>query len=131
MKRSSALTPLSHEHHAALVTAKRIRDLKAESEREIIEYWQAKREIIKQQLSEHFKVEEGHLLPLLSKGAQDMAQRLTAEHEIMLSLLESEQGETALEFSEMLKNHVRFEERELFPWLEEQYGNDVLLEVMA
>lgn len=130
MKRSAALTPLSHDHHTALVTAKRIRDLKIESEREITEYWLAKREVIRTQLVSHFETEEQSLLPLLSEEANEMAERLRNEHAEMLAMLESEQGNTALAFSELLKSHVRFEERELFPWLEQQYGESALLETM-
>lgn len=126
MKRTKALTSLSHDHHRALVTAKRIKDMKQRSEDEITEYWLAKREVIFSELQQHFYEEEERLLPLLNDDSKEMGQRLLWDHHTMLRLLKSTEADDALLFSQILKDHVRFEERELFPWLEAMYDESAL-----
>lgn len=111
MKRTPALAGLSREHHTALVLAQRIAagvlsaaDLQLRFERE---------------LAPHFRAEEALLLPLLTAaGATDLAGRTRREHDEMRRLAAAaEQGEGAAlaAFAALLREHVRFEERALFP----------------
>lgn len=126
MKRAKALINLSRDHHKALVTAKQIKTLKADSDSEISNYWDAKREIIRSELEQHFTEEERALSPLLLESAEHLNQRIISDHNELLRLLSSKNIDDALQFSELLKAHVRFEERELFPWLQNQYTESEL-----
>lgn len=130
MKRSKALIPLSKDHHKALVSAKRISDLQTQAEQEITEYWNVKREVLKAELQPHFLAEEHVLGPLLEENGESFKERLLAEHQMLLSLLDKQGSHYAFKFSELLKKHVRFEEREMFPWLEANYSEDELKQVM-
>lgn len=122
MKRSAELRGLSDDHHRALVLAKRakqvtvqkdnngVRDLGAEIRRE----WDAG-------LAHHFAVEEAHLLPpVCAAGGYALASRIERDHTVIQHLvLEGPFDEARLrEFAERLSDHVRFEERELFPYAE-------------
>ncbi|QDX82051.1 hypothetical protein B9N43_12825 [Denitratisoma sp. DHT3] len=111
MKRAAALAGLSREHHTALVLAQRIAagtlspaDLQARFERE---------------LEPHFRAEEAALLPLLAAaGAGALAERTRREHDGMrrlLALVLAGDAAALAAFGGALRDHVRFEERELFP----------------
>lgn len=122
MKRSEHLIPLSHDHHVALVVANRLKSsLNQFDQTDALEYWEEIRGQYKQDLLKHFEVEENELLPLLdgvSEKASMLAINIIADHTKMRNLLSSHDLSAAVEFAELLKKHVRFEERELFPWLE-------------
>ncbi len=126
MKRVDALIPLSHEHHAGLVISNRINRLKSDAEAEIKDYWLAKREIIKADMIAHFEKEERYLLPLMSASNAVFSERLLQEHKALLACLESDSATSAIQFAEQLKAHIRFEERELFPWLEKHISSEML-----
>jgi len=131
MKRAEALIPLSHDHHKALVTVKRINDLQREAEREVNEYWLAKREVLYRELKSHFDQEERSLLPLLIGEGESLAYRLVADHNKLLAFLDGDDPSIVDRFAELLKEHVRFEERNLFPWLELNYEKEELARAMA
>lgn len=122
MKRSEHLIPLSHDHHVALVVANRLKSsLNQFDQTDALEYWEEIRGQYKQDLLKHFEVEENELLPLLdgvSEKASMLAINIIVDHTKMRNLLSSHDLSAAVEFAELLKKHVRFEERELFPWLE-------------
>ena len=64
MKRSSELTPLSHDHHQALFVAQRLRraDHEAEAAVELLKFWE-------EYGRRHFEVEEGvRLAPSLVRA---------------------------------------------------------------
>ncbi len=124
MKRSAALTPLSHDHHVALEVALRLRratdeDLGAAVER-FAAFWHPTG-------LRHFAVEEellpGALPPRQAGWGAEIA-RMRAEHERLRALarmLEEDGTDrlaTAHELGTLLNDHVRFEERELFVLLE-------------
>lgn len=122
MKRSPALTPLSHDHHQALVVAQRLR--RAEEvdgpRSAFLRFWVTDG-------SAHFRIEEEVLLPIWSMlGCADAEHvaRIAGEHlAIRAAALELESDQVGIDFlhrlGELLGTHVRFEERELFPAIEE------------
>lgn len=123
MKRSEALQPLSREHHTALTLAKACEravqsgvaaQVSAACQRAILAF--------AEELEPHFQIEEQTLLPLLNgAGKQPLLQRTLAEHQQLRALLEGlrQNDAAALDsFGKGLADHVRFEERELFPALE-------------
>lgn len=129
MKRDARLRRLSTEHHHALVLARElsrhatagtsdapvVRDLRARFERE---------------LQPHFRVEEQLLLPALRALGEDaLAARVEADHSALRAhLAAAERGEPGhlASFAERLTEHVRFEERELFPSCEARLPGAVL-----
>ena len=124
MKRSPALQPLSREHHTALTLAKACEHA-AQSGDAIIVAQACERAILAytNELDAHFRIEEQTLLPLLSNAAtQILVQRTLQDHEQLrglLAALQQNNAEALGNFGKLLTTHVRFEERELFPVIEE------------
>jgi hemerythrin-like domain-containing protein len=122
MKRAEALRPLSREHLVALLAAKKLREAEdlAEAERLFLAFWEDDGQ-------RHFRVEEEVLLPTWAlHGEIDRAwvARMLEEHlAIRREALRLAAGEASLEeireLGTLLHDHVRFEERQLFPLVEE------------
>jgi iron-sulfur cluster repair protein YtfE (RIC family) len=123
MKRNPSLQPLSREHHTALSLANAcVRAAQSGDATTVAQACQRAILAYTQELAAHFSIEEQSLLPLL-QGAETQAlvQRTLAEHQQLRGLLERlRQNETEAlnSFGTYLMAHVRFEERELFPVLE-------------
>lgn len=132
MKRSEALKPISREHHHTLFVAKEVKDLadtEVDKAREIlVEYWQAEG-------SPHFRIEEEVLLPGSNVGGPaedaDVARMLSEHLEIRRRMARVEAGEGDIaelkETAAMMRDHCRFEERELFPRIESQMSEEELI----
>lgn len=131
MRRSEALKPLSREHHHALFVAKEVRDADesgAGAARDaLLEFWQDEGAL-------HFRIEEEVLLPgsgLAGPDRDGEVARMLSEHlEIRRRFARVESGGadlTALkDLAGLLRDHVRFEERELFPRIEREMTDDDL-----
>ncbi|HEU0188860.1 MAG TPA: hemerythrin domain-containing protein [Gallionella sp.] len=123
MKRSTALQPLSREHHTALTLSKACcRAAQSGAADQVSAACQRAIQAFTNELEPHFLIEERSLLPLLKDAdAQPLVQRTLADHQQLRALLKGlQQNEAdALDsFGNCLSAHVRFEERELFPALE-------------
>ena len=123
MKRHPALVPLSHEHHHNLSFAQRLRRAclnDNDAERAVL------LDIFRQQyaapLEQHFQLEEAWLLPHLE---ETRGKRLLAEHRELRELAAAPSA-APLRLADALIAHVRFEERELFPWLEQHLSAERL-----
>jgi hemerythrin-like domain-containing protein len=120
IKRSKQLAPLSREHHDGLLFAWKIKqgiDNKAPLEKMrqyALWYW-------RHHIKPHFFQEEKILLPYLPAG-HPMAARLQEEHdqvrELILGLDEEVDKRTLIILCNLLNAHIRFEERELFGYME-------------
>lgn len=125
MKRSPVLQPLSREHHAALKLAKACERAAASGDAaRVSDVCRRVADEFRDELVPHFRVEESELLPLLEAAERgSLAERTLAEHAQLRALSESLQqcGDAGAlaRFGICLSAHVRFEERELFPALEE------------
>jgi hemerythrin-like domain-containing protein len=128
VKRSHALTPLSHDHHDALVAAQSLRRAADASEAAaaFLSFW-------RDHGSRHFRVEEEVLLPLwahLGEVDERAAKRLAREHlrirTMAIAVAEGASLETIHALGEELAAHVRFEERELFPAIEKALEPEAL-----
>ena len=110
MRRDPRLVPLSREHHAPLRLG---RQLIAGKGRDALRG-------MLPALQAHFAEEERSLLPLLRAGGQTLlAERLLAEHRAFGPLFaDALEGTREAETGRALVDHVRFEERELFPAVE-------------
>jgi len=129
MKRSEELRPLSMEHHVALVLVKHALKAVDEDDEAINNAWYELKTKFETELNDHFKKEEKLLLPLMKEaGAEELVNRILKEHQSMRSLILKEQisREGLKEFAELLKAHVRFEERELFVVAEQSLSSENL-----
>ena len=128
MKRSAALQPLSREHHTALTLAKACeRASQSGAADQVHAACQRAIRAFATELEPHFLAEEQSLLQLLKDAeAQPLVQRTLADHRQLRALLkglEQNDADALGRFARCLSDHVRFEERELFPALESVLSN--------
>jgi hypothetical protein len=137
MKREPALRPLSRDHHQALVVAQRLGRADeanaGEQQRAFVDFWH-------EHGLRHFQIEEEVLLPAYS-GFGDVTEpavvRVLTDHvEIRRMAHELEQdGNPSVaslrELGKRLGDHVRHEERVLFPLIEAALPADRLSSLAA
>jgi hemerythrin-like domain-containing protein len=134
MKRSPQLSPLSRDHHRALEVALRLRRAGEDDVADVVAafatFW-------RDHGLPHFEQEEEILLPALGDDEPEVrsaAQRVRDEHASLRELAERLGPEpddvgTARQLGTLLHDHVRFEERILFPLAEERLPPDELDEI--
>jgi len=132
MKRGEALRALSHQHHQGLFAALQLkragRETAAEARKAFLDFFE-------REGSRHFRAEEEFLLPAFARhtGPDDPAiVRVLTEHVDLRGrgqdLERSPHPDPAAlrELGERLESHIRFEERVLFPLVEEALPLDEL-----
>lgn len=129
MKRAEALRPLSREHLTALLVAKELREADDldEATQVFLGFWQDDGQ-------RHFRVEEEVLLPTWAAHAEfdrSGVSRMLDEHlAIRREALLLGSGKLSLEevrkLGVLLHDHVRFEERRLFPIVEDALDDENL-----
>lgn len=113
MKRCSALRTLSNEHHHGLVLAKRAQ--KAADTEEAEKAWRQIQARFAAEMEPHFQAEETGLLPALEQvGENELVRRTHADHDELRRMIREGGVQVMVEFAELLIQHIRFEERELF-----------------
>jgi hemerythrin-like domain-containing protein len=127
MKRRPELRNLSEEHHHGLVAARRLRQA-AQGKRAIEEAVEQFLAAWRGEIQPHFRAEEEVLLPEYARvvPADDpLITRTLTEHVALrraVRALErsagSERQSLAAEIGQALDDHIRFEERVLFPTVE-------------
>lgn len=126
MKRDPRLRGLSSEHHQALVLARSLLSA-AEGGRHIENLFTR----FQGELEPHFLAEERWLLPgLEAAGAHALAARTREDHAFLGATVQAAQRgdrEAMLAFATRLQEHVRFEERVLFPACEELLPEDLMI----
>ena len=132
MKRDPRLLGLSSQHHRALVLARALAQEPLDWSREKGLAFGARFDA---ELEPHFLIEDEVLLPALRRvGATLLAERTEADHAFLRATMvaaRNGEGMAARAFGERLGDHVRFEERELFPACEATLSDEVLDEVAA
>lgn len=128
MKRNENLLIFSHEHHHGLIFCSRLLKAKNASEAVLLEYildfWD-------NSLDEHFINEEKLFLPLLDE--EKLTTRFLDEHkqinDLVLKIKSSSKDLHlhAFELSKLINDHIRFEERIFFPWLEDKFTTEELI----
>ncbi len=133
MQRAPELIPLSHQHHHGLAAAKRVLGtldidtsdvgtrLLAE---QVVRFHEA-------DLEPHFIAEETWLLP---HAPAALREHTLADHAQLRALVEFGDNLGAIReqlrtWSDALTQHIRFEERELFPALQELLSAEQLLQI--
>lgn len=130
IKRDQNLVILSHEHHHGLVFCTRLNkahqtDIKT-LQRFLDDFWL-------NDLVPHFKNEEKWFLAEMADN--EIKEQFIAEHQQIRELVNRIQNSTqpvielAAELAQVLNNHIRFEERILFPYLEKTIHTNKLLEI--
>lgn len=134
MKRRPELHPLSHDHHHGLIVARRLRLASADSGTlpeavpVFLEAWNA-------EIEPHFQREEALLLPEVERArpGHPLAARTLLEHRELRALVSrlhhSAEASLAGEIARRLDEHIRFEERVLFPEVETLLPEERLVEI--
>jgi hemerythrin-like domain-containing protein len=137
MRRSEALTSLSHQHHEGLYVAlqlKRARpETAADARRAFLDFFERE--------ASHFRTEEELLLPAFARHcdpSDPAIVRVLVEHVELRRRGQDLAGAGAApdvgelhDLGERLESHIRHEERELFPRIEEALSSDELEELAA
>lgn len=133
-KRDESLQPLSRDHYVGLVHAERLRkaadqaDDDAGRRKALAEFLDAWR----REIGEHFDDEERLLVGLMS---EDESAELHQQHQALRTMAEQAhehraQVEPGVDFchklGEALRDHIRWEERELFPAIQQRATPDQL-----
>lgn len=132
-KRAEALQPLSRDHLQALLAAKALREASdAEAATAaFLDFW-------RDHGAHHFRVEEEVLLPQWARFAEvdlSAVRRMLEEHlairrEALRLVAEEATLEDLNALGQLLHDHVRFEERQLFPAIEESLNADQLAQLV-
>lgn len=134
MKRHPALVTLSHEHHHGLRWARKLRELDPEIPEdrlralasEFLEAWDS-------EINPHFWKEEEILLPLHAREGESnipeihqmLQQHISLRREVLR--LKEQADRTILgKLAELLTDHIRLEEREVFPRIEQDCSQELL-----
>lgn len=128
MKRDPRLHPLSRDHHHALVLARFIAAIDVRGGLDEDEIRLVK-ERFASEIFPHFEVEELLLTALEGRGADELVKRTRDDHREMARLVESASATNPAplpELAALLTDHVRFEERELYPSCEVKLPAEVL-----
>lgn len=135
MKREQQLQPLSHQHHNGLMAALLLKkgvQKKADTtvmDDFIVSVWNA-------ELRNHFIKEEVYLHPhvLQIPSLMEKYELMKAEHHQIRNLIDAIRNGNSnatriTDFYTLLEKHIRFEERELFPFIEEHIQPEQLNEL--
>ena len=141
VKRDPALIPLTHDHHDALAQARRLRIAATGEAAHRGDAAAAFLEFFDTEAISHFREEEELLFPLLvevSATVPDLLQRVLVEHiqihclvrRLRLDLKSSTVGAgIMLEVGECLEAHIRLEEKQLFPLIEQVLPASMLVDL--
>ncbi len=138
MKRIEQLQLLSKEHHQSLVLAKKCKDILKEESAvdEVKAFCFQLKAAFETQWIRHFKIEENTIFNVAEKKSEEISkicQQLKKEHKILESMVVNiAKGNYQLlnEFGQLLYDHTRLEERQLFPLVEQLFTQDELDNIM-
>ena len=131
LRRSVQLQPLSREHHDGLLFVWKIREvLKNNTSIDKLRdytgwYW-------RHHIRPHFFQEEKILLKFIP-AFHPLAVRLKEDHEyireLILSIDKDGERQDFIKLANLIETHIRFEERELIQYLEEELSDQYLAEI--
>ncbi len=144
MKRHKALQRLSSEHHIGLVWALQLKKAARQEDKTrhteitegFLQFWES-------ELQEHFVKEELYLFPVYYQCSGEVTPAVTEtlhQHVIIRSAVfglqeEAKSGtvspERLLEISDLLNQHVRFEERTLFEEIQQKCPSELLDKLLS
>ena len=129
MKRDEHLYPLSWGPQHGLAFARQLKIFLENRSKGIEELIGQLEKFWQKELDGHFRAEEGILFPVVGlkiSACRTLVERALEEHKTLrgyLEFLKAKPSEEAARqsltwFADLLTNHIRFEERELFPLIE-------------
>ena len=125
--------PLSHDHHHTLVRARELRRAAADADDDGLAEVAARfRRAFAGEVTRHFRDEEELLFPLLAEaeGPPEALVRAATQHARIRALVRRlPDSEAAAELGALLEEHVRLEEREPFPLIQETVPGERLDEL--
>lgn len=133
IKRSEYIIVLSRDHHAGLLFCWKIKEglKRGIDPQRIIPYikyfWE-------EHLKDHFREEETLLFDKLDN---ELVARARQDHQLLTEFIKRITGgeikgfKDYFSFTELLTDHIRFEERILFPFIEQQLPKTVLVNIAA
>jgi hemerythrin-like domain-containing protein len=136
-KRHARLIPLTHDHHHALAQARRLRIAAGGDGADLLARATEFFRFFHDETIRHFREEEEIVFPLGigDERAQPLLARVMLEH-LQLHAYVASMGEqidagkispeVAIQLADALEAHIRFEEGEVFPQLEEIVAQDRL-----
>ncbi len=138
MKRHRALIPLSHDHHDALVAARRLR--RGADAPDPVAAVTVFLDFFAASVVPHFREEEEQLFPLVadSEEARELVVQALLEHQrlhaaaatlgqlVVRGRADPALGRQMRDLAALLDAHVRFEERQLFPLIEQLASEEAL-----
>ncbi len=121
MKRHPALVPLSHDHHHALVHARRLQEEGTPAARDFLRFFAS-------ETTRHFREEEELVFPLLYADEPESLRVVLLQHQQLRALAKRlRSGEdVAAELGALLEAHIRIEERDLFELIQRVVPEDEL-----
>lgn len=133
MKRIKQLLPLSKEHHESLRLAKKCKDVIANETEEVVKKFSLQlKDDFEMQWKNHFSVEEETIFSVgesKSTEISEICRQLKKEHHTLENMVKDiSLGDYQLlhDFGQLLHDHTRLEERELFPRVENQFTQEEL-----
>ncbi|HAB28082.1 MAG: cation-binding protein [Xanthomarina sp.] len=129
LKRHKALQPLSREHHHGLLLSWKIRNgfnKNIDPKRmKIYADW-----FFETHLTPHFEMEENYIFSILESD-NELIKRALAEHRRLRRLFSETEAnpKTLSKIEEELEQHIRFEERVLFPEIQKVASEEQLLHI--
>ena len=136
MKRHETLAPLSREHHGALILARLLRK-NAPAYKGLPEQPEAKAvyalNFFKTNLESHFSKEEAllHQLKKYNSEIEKLTKEIISEHLQLTAMFDTLQDakeltDTMDKLGTLLEDHIRKEERILFPLIQEHCPEEIL-----
>jgi hemerythrin-like domain-containing protein len=123
MKRAEALQPLSHQHHNSLMACLLLKKgIARKASQSTLNDFLSK--FFREDIEPHFEAEEKHLLPLLDQLKPSYGKILRSDHTLLRVLAARFMNHFASfsylsNFATLLENHIRFEERLVFNFVQE------------
>jgi hemerythrin-like domain-containing protein len=133
MKRHPSLKKLSSDHHHGLVYSKKLISAAGKTLAEAEEIFEMFSHFFNSELHDHFAEEENYLTPYFKNNP--LIERMQAEHKNMKAVFDvlkiegSNLREGLAAIGKMLNDHIRFEEKELFPMIEKTLSESELDEI--
>lgn len=118
MKRHPALEPFSRDHNTGLILARALQQGHEHANEDARQAWD-------RELRDHFDEELRLLGPLMNEGQRT---RMTEEHGEIERLIASLPKDSE-RLGDLLHDHIRWEERELFPWIEANASPERLVDL--
>jgi iron-sulfur cluster repair protein YtfE (RIC family) len=130
MRRHDSLIPLTHDHHHALAQVRRLRSAAAGSDEDRSTTTEEFLDFFRRDTIEHFREEEEVVFPLVAdvREVRETLARVLLEHVRLHALVneltvEHREGSVTstslLTVATTLEDHIRFEEKVVFPLIEE------------